>query len=57
MKGHAYVVGPDIEGQGGESSGVRTVKSEIGERMRVVKEEGKDGWSWKKELRAHRRDI
>lgn len=56
MKGHAYVVGQDIEGEGEqskESSGVRTVKSEVGSRMRVVKEDGKDSWSWKTELTGH----
>lgn len=56
MKGEAFVVAGDIEHEGGqskESSGVRTVKSEIGKRMRVVKEDGKDAWSWKRELRAH----
>lgn len=53
IRGHAYVVGPDIDGQGEESSGTRTVKSKVGERMRVVKEEGKEGWSWSKELTAH----
>jgi len=56
MKGEAFVVGPDIEGEGEqskESSGVRTAKSEIGSRMRVVKEDGKDQWSWKKEVTGH----
>ena len=56
MKGEAFIVGPDIEGEGEqtkESSGVRTVKGEIGARMRVLKEEGKDDWSWKKELTGH----
>lgn len=56
LKGEAFVVGPDIEGEGEqskESSGVRTVKSELGSRMRVV-DEGKQGeWSWNKELTAH----
>lgn len=56
MKGEAFVVGRDIEGesdQSKESSGVRTVKSELGSRMRVV-DEGKQGdWSWKKELTGH----
>jgi len=53
IKGEAYVVGPDIEGEGEqskESSGVRTVKSELGSRMRIVKEDGKEAWSWKKEV-------
>ncbi|QIW99076.1 hypothetical protein AMS68_004594 [Peltaster fructicola] len=53
VKGTAFIVGPDIEGEGDESSGVRTVKSEIGERMRVVEKNGTDTWSWTKELRAH----
>ena len=51
VRGKAFVVGPDIEDQ--ESSGVRTVKSEIGRRMRVVSEEDKETWSWGKELTAH----
>lgn len=50
IKGTTFVVAPDIEGDGEESSGVRTVKSEIGERMRVVKD---GSWSWRRELRAH----
>jgi hypothetical protein len=53
IRGEAYIVGQDIEGAGEESSGTRTVKSKIGERMRVVKEEGKNSWSWGKELTAH----
>ncbi|EAT84141.2 hypothetical protein SNOG_08973 [Parastagonospora nodorum SN15] len=49
IKGRAYVIADDIEG-GEESSGVRTVKSEVGKRMRVL-EEGKEGdWSWQREL-------
>lgn len=52
VKGEAFIVGPDIEG-GEESSGVRTVKSELGRRMRVVKEEGKEQWSWKTEITGH----
>lgn len=52
IRGEAFVVGPDIESDE-TSSGVRTVKSEIGSRMQVV-EEGKEGdWSWKTELDAH----
>ncbi|TVY86751.1 hypothetical protein LAWI1_G007210 [Lachnellula willkommii] len=53
IRGEAYIVGPDIDGPGAESSGTRTVKSNVGERMRVVKEDGKEGWSWPKELTAH----
>lgn len=37
IRGDAYVLGNDIEGSGEESSGTRTVKSKVGERMRVVK--------------------
>ncbi|CZS88751.1 hypothetical protein WAI453_010631 [Rhynchosporium graminicola] len=53
IRGEAFIVGRDIEGEGDESSGVRTVKSEVGGRMRIVKEEGKEAWSWSKELTAH----
>lgn len=55
IKGRAYVIADDIEG-GDESSGVRTVKSEVGKRMRVVEKEGGGGggqskdWSWQREL-------
>lgn len=53
IKGEAFVIARDIEGEGAESSGVRTVKSEVGKRMKVV-EEGKEGdWSWQKELTGH----
>ncbi|CAF9940226.1 MAG: hypothetical protein ALECFALPRED_008486 [Alectoria fallacina] len=52
MKGEAFVVGRDIDE--GESSGVRTVKSEVGRRMRRTEGEGNQGdWSWAKELTAH----
>jgi len=54
FKGDAYVVGQDIEGPDSDkSSGSATVKHEIGERMRVVKEDGKKDWSWATELTAH----
>ncbi|MCJ1417250.1 hypothetical protein MMC32_003592 [Xylographa parallela] len=53
VKGTAYVIAEDIEGKGEESSGVRTVKSQLGERMRVVKKDGQESWSWGKELTAH----
>jgi pyridoxamine 5'-phosphate oxidase len=53
FRGEAYVVGQDIEGAGEESSGVSTMKHKIGERMRVVKKEGKKDWSWSKEVTAH----
>lgn len=54
MKGTAFIVAPDIEDKE-ESSGVRTVKSEVGARMRLVKgAEGKEGqWSWERELTGH----
>ncbi|KAI9830637.1 MAG: hypothetical protein M1819_005447 [Sarea resinae] len=53
VRGEAYVVGPDIEGSGEESSGVRTVKSIVGSRMRIVKEGETKTWSWTRELDAH----
>lgn len=53
IKGTAFIVGNDIEE--GETSGVRTVKSEVGRRMRRVDGgEGSEGdWSWGKELTGH----
>lgn len=56
IKGEAFVVGPDIEeetDQSKMSSGVRTVKSELGSRMRIVDENTKDDWHWSRELTAH----
>ena len=53
IKGEAFVVGTDIEGEGKESSGVRTVKSEVGERMRVVDGSKEQEWSWGRELTGH----
>ena len=53
FSGTAFVVAGDVKGDGEESSGVRTLKSEIGSRMRLVKEEKKDEWSWERELSAH----
>jgi len=50
IKGRAYVIADDIEAAE-ESSGVRTVKSEVGKRMRVVDASGLgQAWSWQKEL-------
>lgn len=53
IKGDALIIGPDIEGGGEESSGVRTVKSEVGKRMRVVKPGSEADWSWAKEVTGH----
>lgn len=56
MKGEAFIVGNDVEGEGDqskESSGVRTLKSEVGSRMRVVNAEKEAEWSWKRELTGH----
>jgi len=55
MKGEAFIVGNDVEGDGEEkeSSGVRTLKSEVGSRMRVVDAEKEGEWSWKRELTGH----
>ena len=52
IKGEAFVVAEDIEGEGEESSGVRTVKSEVGKRMRVVMEGKEREWSWGREVTA-----
>jgi len=52
MKGEAFVVGNDVESET-ESSGVRTLKSEVGSRMRVVDAEKEGEWSWKRELTGH----
>ena len=52
IKGEAFVVGRDIDE--GESSGVRTVKSEVGRRMRRTDGDGSEkDWSWARELTAH----
>lgn len=51
MSGKAYVVAEDVE-DNEQSSGVRTVKSEVGKRMRVVDESKEPEWSWKRELTA-----
>lgn len=51
VKGRAYVIANDIQGDT-ESSGVRTVKSELGKRMRVVDETKEKDWSWARELTA-----
>lgn len=55
IRGSAWVVARDVDaevGDGGESSGVRTLKAEIGERMRTVHQNGIADWSWGKELTA-----
>ena len=49
VKGRAFIVADDIEGSN-ESSGVRTVKSEVGKRMRVVNQANEGQWSWAREL-------
>ena len=52
FRGTAFVVGNDVEEN--NTSGVRTLKTEIGARMRNVDGGGrKEGWSWARELRAH----
>lgn len=56
IRGTAWVVARDVEaevGEHGETSGVRTLKAEIGERMRIVDQEKVPEWSWAKELTAH----
>lgn len=49
IKGRAFIVAPDID-DGEESSGVRTVKSEVGRRMRIIDATHEDDWSWAREL-------
>ncbi|KAF2272995.1 uncharacterized protein EI97DRAFT_384598 [Westerdykella ornata] len=51
IKGRAFVVAKDVEGNE-ESSGVRTLKSEVGKRMRIVDESREKEWSWARELTA-----
>jgi pyridoxamine 5'-phosphate oxidase len=51
IKGRAFVVANDMENKE-ESSGVRTVKSEVGKRMRVVNQGQQGDWSWTRELTA-----
>ncbi|KAI9813697.1 MAG: hypothetical protein M1832_006125 [Thelocarpon impressellum] len=53
IRGEAFVIGQDIEGDGEESSGVRTVKSEVGKRMHVIREGAEKEWSWSRELTGH----
>lgn len=55
IKGDAYVIGEDIEGEGQQSSGVLTVKAAVGDRMRInpEKESEKKNWSWATELTGH----
>lgn len=51
VQGRAFVVAQDIEGEDGEeSSGVRTLKSEVGKRMRVIDEEKIGEWGWRREV-------
>ena len=52
IKGRAFVVADDIEGSSA-SSGVRTVKSEVGKRMRIVDGSHEKDWSWERELAAN----
>ena len=51
VKGTAFVVAPDIDSA--SHTGVKTVKSEIGSRMRVVDESKTDEWTWKREMDGH----
>ena len=54
FRGKAYIVGQDIEqSETTTTGGVGTVKHEIGQRMRLVKKDGEDSWSWATELTAH----
>ena len=52
FRGSAFLVGNDVDSD--NTSGVRTLKTEVGARMRNVGDGGrKDGWNWSRELRAH----
>ena len=55
IKGEAFIVSDDVEGseQSDTSSGVRTVKSELGKRMRLVDANKEGEWSWKREITGH----
>ncbi len=52
VRGDAYLLAGDMENEKEQSSGVRAVKSKVGERMRLVP--GKEGemerWSWQREI-------
>jgi hypothetical protein len=53
VKGRAFVVADDVEDDEGDSegrSGVRTLKSEVGKRMRLVDESKEKEWSWEREV-------
>ncbi|KAF2459216.1 pyridoxamine 5'-phosphate oxidase-domain-containing protein, partial [Lineolata rhizophorae] len=53
VRGRAYVVGPDIEGEA-RSEGAEMVRSVVGRRMRVVGDEARAGeWSWQREVDGH----
>jgi len=49
VKGRAYIVADDIESEE-ESSGVRSVKGEVGKRMRTIDASKAKDWSWSREL-------
>lgn len=53
VKGRAFVVAGDVEGDEGDGerrSGVRTLKSEVGKRMRLVDKSKETHWSWAREI-------
>lgn len=53
MRGDAFLVAGDMENEKEQSSGVRTVKSKVGERMRLVPGQDPSQWSWQKEIDGH----
>jgi pyridoxamine 5'-phosphate oxidase len=57
VKGTAYVIAPDIEegqdGGGEEPAGVRTVRHELGRRMRALDPSKEAEWSWAREVTGH----
>lgn len=54
IRGDAFVLAQDLdEEEKGGSSGIRTVKSKVGERMRVVPGTDRAAWKWNRELDGH----
>ena len=51
MRGEAFAVGPDVDEEG--DSGSRTVKSQVGKRMKVVDESKVGDWNWDREITGH----
>ena len=50
IRGDAFLLAGDMENDHEQSSGVRTVKSKVGERMRAVPGADTAKWSWQREI-------